>query len=299
MDSIASSNFVSTENYDFSPLFGLTLTERSRHQPSVSLVEQLQTSLEIDVLLEIFSMEAAKIMRFCGLSISFDEHTVAMRGSMPGKHRFNFNIRVQNEVIAQLSYSLVEGLNRHAIRSLDTLHNQLAYPLRNAIEFYKVKKLAMKDYLTGLGNRGHFDDSLNKAMMAAKRKGNTFALVMMDLDNFKQVNDNYGHQSGDVVLQTYAEILTDSIRGEDMAFRFGGDEFAIIADSQTENDAHSITARIQHNVANHPLMKKYSVSASIGFSFFKPNDTMSSLYERTDKALYCAKEFGRNCIKTA
>lgn len=299
MDSIPSSNLVTTENYDFSPLFGLTLTDYVNQQPSVSLVEQLQTTLEIDELLEIFSMEAAKVVRFCGLSLTFADQSVAMRGSMPGKHRFNFNICVQNQMIAQLSYSLIDGLNRHAIRTLEKLHNQLSYPLRNAIEHFKVKKLALKDYLTGLGNRGHFDDSLHKAMMSAKRKDGTFALIMMDLDNFKQVNDCYGHQCGDIVLQEFAGILNQSIRGEDNAFRFGGDEFAIIADSKDQNDAHSITARIQHNVSNNAIMQKYGVSTSIGFSFFRLEDTQSSLYERADSALYNAKDFGRNCIKTA
>lgn len=299
MDSIPSSNIVTTENYDFSPLFGLTISDRYGSQSSVSLVEQLQTSLEIDELLEIFSMEAAKTIRFCGLTLTFADQSLSVRGSVPGKHRFSFNICVHNKTIAQLSYSLIDGLSRHAIGQLEKLHNQLSYPLRNAIEFYNVKKLAMKDYLTGLGNRGHFDDSLYKAMAHAKRKRSTFALIMMDLDNFKQVNDCHGHLAGDKVLQEFANILNDSIRGEDNAFRFGGDEFAIIADSKEENEAHSITARIQHNVSQHTLMRKYGVSASIGFSFFRQNDSHSDLYGRADSALYCAKDLGRNCIKTA
>lgn len=299
MDSIPSSEILTTESFDFSPLFGLTFNDRAGLPSSSSLVEQLQTTLEIEQLLEIFSMEAAKMVRFCGLTLDFSDDSVAVRGSMPGKHRFSFNITIENVQVAQLSYSLIDGLNRHSIRQLETLHQQLAYPLRNAIAFHNVKKQALKDHLTGLGNRGHFDDSLFKAMMYAKRKRSTFALIMLDLDNFKQVNDNYGHQIGDKVIQEFAEVLRLSIRTEDNVFRFGGDEFAIIADSKDDNEAHSITARIQHNVCNNPVMRKYGVSSSIGFTFFRQNDGKEDLFCRADGALYAAKDFGRNCTKTA
>lgn len=299
MENVSSSDFLTTLNSEFSPLFGLTLTDGYSERLIVSLVEQLQTTLEIDQLLEIFSMEAAKTVRFCGLSLSFDNETIAVRGSVPGKHRISFNITVDNKILAQLSYGLTEGLSKSAIRHLEKLHSQLGYSLRNALAFHKVKRLALKDALTGLSNRGHFDDSLNQAMAHAKRKRSTFALMMLDLDNFKQANDTFGHQAGDYVIQEFAAILNRSIRGDDSAFRLGGDEFAIIACGNDDSEANVIAARIQHNVATNPIMIKHGVSTSIGFTFFDQNDSVSSLYTRTDSALYAAKDFGRNCTKTA
>lgn len=299
MENIPAQQFLTTLDNEFSPLFGLTIPDHYSDQPSVSLVEQLQTTLEIDQLLEIFSMEAAKTVRFCGLALHFDHQSIAVRGSIPGKHRTCFNLLLNNEKLGQLSYSLNDGLSTIAINRLEKLHQQFLYPLRNALAYAKLKKLALKDALTGLNNRGHFDDSLDHAMAHAKRKRASFALMMLDLDEFKQVNDTYGHQAGDEVIKALGNILHKSVRGDDTVFRLGGDEFAVIAQGKTTSEATVVAARIQHNVAKDPVMTQYGVSVSIGFTFFKKNDSVSSLYGRTDSALYAAKDFGRNCTKTA
>jgi diguanylate cyclase (GGDEF)-like protein len=299
VENIPASDFLTTLSNEFTPLFGLTLDDGHSQLQSISLVEQLQTTLEIDQLLEIFSMEAAKTIRFCGLTLSFGNETVSVRGSVPGKHRMCFNITVDGTTLAQLSYGLIEGLSKNAIRQLELLHRQFGYPLRNALSFFKVRRLALKDAMTGLSNRGHFDDCLNKAVLNAKRKRSTFALIMLDLDKFKAANDNFGHQAGDQVLKSFAAIITRSIRGNDNTFRLGGDEFSVIAEGNDIDEANIIAARIQQNVANNTIMQKYGVSTSIGFTFYKPDDSVSSLYERTDNALYTAKAEGRNCCRTA
>ena len=299
MENLTDTQIRTVLNPQFSPLFGLSLVDPVNEGTPISLVEQLQTTLEIDALLEIFSMEAAKNIRFCGLGFEFDHQQFQVRGSVPGKHRICFNILCQNLPLGQLSYELVDSLNKHEVRRLEKLHEKLAFPLRNAIEFFRVKQLAMKDALTGLNNRGHFDDAMTQTIARAKRSRQSFALLMLDLDNFKQVNDNYGHQTGDKVIQEFAKLLNQSIRGDDMAFRFGGDEFAIIAHGEDENTAAVLAARIQHNVSKHELLTEMGVSTSIGYSFFQQDDSFSSLYTRTDSALYAAKNFGRNCTKSA
>jgi diguanylate cyclase (GGDEF)-like protein len=299
MENIPSNDYMIAMKNDLSPLFNLNLLDHVNEQSTVSLVEQLQTTLEIDQLLEIFSMQAAKVTRFVGLSFQFGQESCSIRGSSAGEHRLSFNIKVDNVIIGQLSYALVEPLNKTDVHRLDSLHSQLKYPLRNALNFHRVKKLALKDAMTGLGNRGHFDTSLHQAMLHAKRASASFALVMLDLDEFKQVNDTYGHQCGDEVIKAFANILRRSIRGDDNVFRLGGDEFAIIANGQVMGEANIIAARIQHNVANCPVMMQYGVSTSIGFTLFKNDDSVSSLYTRTDRALYAAKDFGRNCTQTA
>jgi two-component system cell cycle response regulator len=299
MENSPTQQFLTTLDADLGPLIGLTIADHYNDEPAISLVEQLQTTLEIDELLEIFSMEAAKIALFCGLTLQYSHQSIAVRGSAPGKHRLCFNLTLNDNTLGQLSYNLSEGLTKTAIRQLEKLHKQFLYPLRNALEFAKVKKLALKDALTGLNNRGHFDDSLNQAISSARRKRATFAMMMLDLDEFKQVNDTYGHQAGDEVIKALGKILHQSVRGDDTVFRLGGDEFAVIAQSQTETETQVVAARVQHNVANNPVMRQYGVSASIGFTFFKQNDSASCLYSRADSALYAAKDFGRNCTKSA
>lgn len=299
MENIPNSDIITTANQSISPLINLSFVDSLSDNTPVSLVEQLQRTLEIDQMIEIFSMQAAKVVRFCGLSFQFGSEHISMRGSSAGKHRLSFNLRVENMMLGQLTYSLNEALNKTDVYRLEQLHQQLRYPLRNAIEFHRVKKLALKDAMTGLSNRGHFDTSLHQGILRAKRKQSTFALMVLDLDEFKQVNDTYGHQSGDTVIKAFADIVKRSIRGDDNAFRIGGDEFAIIASGHEMGEASIIAARIQHNVANCPIMLQYGVSTSIGFTLFEQDDSSASIYTRADKALYCAKDFGRNCTKTA
>lgn len=299
MENIPNSDIITTANQSVSPLINLSFVDSLSVSPPVSLVEQLQRTLEIDQMIEIFSMQAAKVVRFCGLSFQFGSESIAIRGSSAGKHRLSFNLSIEGTILGQLTYSLNEALNKTDVYRLEKLHQQLLYPLRNAIEFHRVKKLALKDAMTGLSNRGHFDTSLHQSMLYAKRKHSTFALMVLDLDEFKQVNDTYGHQSGDTVIKAFADIIKRSIRGDDNAFRIGGDEFAIIASGHEAGEASIIAARIQHNVANCPIMLQYGVSTSIGFTLFEQDDSSASLYTRADKALYNAKEFGRNCTQTA
>ena len=299
MENIPSSDIITTSNQHLSPMLNLSFIDAITDHPSTSLVEQLQRTLEISQMIEIFSMEAAKIIRFCGLSFQFGTENVSVRGSSSGKHRLSFNISVEKVSLGQLTYSLNDALNKTDVYRLEQLHQQLLYPLRNALEYHRVKKLALKDAMTGLNNRGHFDTSLHQAMLHAKRNHNTFALMILDLDEFKQVNDTYGHQSGDTVIKAFADIISRSIRGDDNAYRIGGDEFAIIANGNEHSEASMIAARIQHNVSNCPIMLQYGVSTSIGFTLFEQSDSSASIYTRADKALYNAKEFGRNCTQTA
>ena len=123
--------------------------------------------------------------------------------------------------------------------------------------------------------------------------------MVLDLDNFKQANDRYGHQLGDQILVRFAQLLLDCIRGTDQAFRFGGDEFAIILDEQAKDCARFVAERLQQAVLGSEIAQKYSVGVSIGYAVFDKADSTTSLFARADKALYDAKHAGKNCVRTA
>lgn len=156
--------------------------------------------------------------------------------------------------------------------------------------------LAYHDSLTNLRNRASFDDYLQ----ASLDTGQQTTLLMMDLDNFKLVNDYFGHDKGDKLLQLIASILKE-IGGKDATFRVGGDEFTIVIKNQDEERveiiAKEIIKAINNSIATRQEVHTLNVSISIGIAVSVPEDTVNTLYKRADIALYQSKEKGKNCYK--
>lgn len=198
-----------------------------------------------------------------------------------------------------LQYQLTQQLSDQQSWKLAQLH-ALAKPfINNAVEHYKVKKLALQDHLTGLGNRASFDDILAKMLSSANRNQQNFGLLLIDLDNFKQVNDTRGHIEGDKVIATMGQLLKNALRSSDYAFRFGGDEFACLLPMSNDPINKHIAQRIQSHVVSNDLLHHNRVTCSIGSVSFSAGDTEHCLFAKADDALYLAKADGRNCIKVA
>jgi diguanylate cyclase (GGDEF)-like protein/PAS domain S-box-containing protein len=165
----------------------------------------------------------------------------------------------------------------------------------------QIEKMAMTDSLTGLANRNQYTQRLHQIEQHAKRFKTLFCLMIIDLDKFKPVNDDYGHHVGDILLQQVAEVLLASCREIDTVARLGGDEFSIIINGVNEPKEVEILAhRILDKLAN-PFNienKSIQISASIGISCY-PSDTtdMETLQRTADAALYASKEGGRNTYR--
>ncbi len=162
---------------------------------------------------------------------------------------------------------------------------------------------AEHDPLTRCLNRRGFARRLKAACDLTRRKADhAFALVMLDLDHFKEVNDSAGHAVGDRVLQRVAEVLGDAMRDEDAVARLGGDEFAVLLSGASGEAAREIAERLRQRLAAIDFRhggRLYRVSASLGVSCFTEDDNDTSLMERADKASYRAKQAGRNRVVTA
>lgn len=161
----------------------------------------------------------------------------------------------------------------------------------------KLKVMLNKDHLTGISNRKHFMDFLNKMYTMSKRHSQPLTLLMTDLDNFKEINDTYGHFKGDECLREVAEILTESIRNEDLAARMGGDEFVVLLPQTTLDEAQNIASRIKKSVQTIDIKEKGPVTISIGVAVLRNEDDIDSFLKRADNALYQAKNNGRNRIE--
>ena len=165
--------------------------------------------------------------------------------------------------------------------------------LRRAVN--RVRRLALTDMLTGLPNRAALIDALDRAIGHSRRCGDTFGLLYLDLDGFKQVNDSLGHCAGDAVLCEVAATLKASLHDEDMAARLGGDEFALLVGADV--DVEKVAVQVQLGVESAMAARKWAVTASIGaMSFNTAPKTVDEALAVTDALMYRAKSGGKNRI---
>jgi len=160
--------------------------------------------------------------------------------------------------------------------------------------------LAHHDPLTALPNRRHFNDNVENALSLFKRNKNDKSLLFFDIDDFKKVNDTYGHLIGDKVLVRIAELLKSTIRKSDYISRWGGEEFSILLHDIDIDKSEAFALKLKNSIASDDLLKKYvqsGVTASFGVTGFKDDDTIDSIVSRVDTALYEAKNSGKNQVK--
>ena len=166
-----------------------------------------------------------------------------------------------------------------------------------------LQKLAIIDDLTGLNNRRSLNTILKRERKLAKRHNNDLACLMFDLDHFKKINDTYGHEFGDVILQKFADIIRRNSRSSDYSFRYGGEEFLILLPQTDGTEALAVGEKIRKIMAETTNSEQLSdtpvtVCVSVGGSTLRHNepDEKCSLINRADKALYTAKKNGRNQV---
>ncbi len=187
---------------------------------------------------------------------------------------------------------------------LESLALQAAQALLNAYQHEQALNKAAHDALTGLANRRTFDEVLKREFERSVRYGAKTALIMLDLDRFKSVNDRFGHAAGDEVLKAVAAALRKSVRTTDMAARIGGEEFAVILPSTGQDKALKLARRIQANLKLSPvhlgdIWLKQTVSQGVADTAVNGISSVGDLIKLADRAMYLAKEQGRNTIRSA
>ena len=171
------------------------------------------------------------------------------------------------------------------------------------VEGQLLKEQAQIDGLCHIYNRYYLDKMLQHHIETARQQRSCLAVIMLDIDNFKLVNDRYGHTVGDIVLQQVAAILSESIRENDTCGRYGGEEFLVVLNNTSRSHALEVANRIRTKIAektiNIKLANSFSVSVTVsgGVSYFQEIDSIQNLIQRADQGLYLAKRSGKNCIK--
>ena len=257
---------------------------------ALSLAKVLQRCEDVKVLV----VESARELLAVNAAVKQDLET---RDSLPASESaLRTSEAIQgNMQAASEKLSVVVSALESEVRERNMLDHQLAA----AVEQEEgARHASLHDALTGLPNRALFNDRLERGFALAKRHGWTLALMFVDLDDFKEINDRYGHDIGDSVLQTIARRLQDNTRGEDTVSRHGGDEFLYLAmDIQKEANISLIAEKIMEeiqaplNVNVRDLNTSLSITASIGISIFPKHGTDADmLVKSADKAMYRAKQ---------
>lgn len=192
-----------------------------------------------------------------------------------------------------------EASNRDLETKLEQSKRQIQ-DMQESIEAIRFESLT--DELTTLANRKHFDQSIERAIAEAEHTNEPLALLMTDIDHFKKFNDTFGHQTGDQVLRLVALAVKQNVKGQDIACRYGGEEFGVILPMTNLQQAISVAENIRKSVMSKELIKRSTgenlgrITISIGVSCFSGTDTPQTMIERSDRCLYAAKHAGRNRV---
>jgi diguanylate cyclase (GGDEF)-like protein len=176
---------------------------------------------------------------------------------------------------------------------LEEIAHRTAPAIENARRFREARQLADLDALTDLHNRRYFHETLARESVRAHRYDRRLALIVFDLDDFKEVNDRIGHLAGDAVLAEAASRMREVVRTADVPCRVGGDEFAVIMPESSLEDAEQLFQRIQTVMSTRAIGQAGRLHLSAGLAELLPEDDSISLFERADRALYAAKQAGK------
>ncbi len=268
----------------------------------IKLASRLQTTLELEQILEIFFSELQHAVLVDGISFSNSNQNLLHSVGKEGVHSCSYRLTTNKDYVGELTFSRNTRFREHELANIEGMISTLVYPLRNSARYAEALAAAFRDPLTGAGNRIALDKTLEREVELAKRHGLPLSVLMIDLDDFKNINDHYGHAMGDTVLKQVVDCIATCIRQTDMCFRYGGEEFLVMLASADSTDAHRVAERIRLAIKKvcfeHNKKGKFNITASLGSATMYPSDTMHTLTERADEALYKAKNNGRNQVVT-
>lgn len=204
--------------------------------------------------------------------------------------------------ILRVDSGRVSAFGQHELRILDIIGELTAVALQNARLYRRTEELAIRDSLTGLFVHRYFMERLEEEVKRGLRSNNSFALLMVDIDEFKKFNDEHGHIAGDVVLRNIGRILSSKTAPGDIAARYGGEEFALIALNCGKEQAGRLAEAVREEISSNFVTlrrEKYSVTVSIGVAMFPADAKLrEDIVWTADRCLYKAKAGGKNRVCT-
>jgi diguanylate cyclase (GGDEF)-like protein len=266
----------------------------------LELTSALQTTLEIDKLIELFAREVRRHVPVDGVSYDDQGGHAHIRVGEQALHRASYDIVVDGDPLGELRIYRVHPFAADELTRFENLLCALVYPLRNALIYRLAVERALRDPLTGALNRAALEESLQREVEVARRQESALGVLFIDIDHFKSVNDTYGHRFGDDVLRAVAHAVSDTIRRSDALYRYGGEEFVVIASHTKPIGAQQLAERIRRKVAAIGMIGglELRVTVSVGVAGLRDGESGEALLHRADAALYRAKENGRNRVES-
>lgn len=267
---------------------------------ALELATLFQTTLDLEQLINLFAAETQKQVPHDGLVYRNDELNVELTAGSRGRHSCTYRLSATEHSLGEVEFSRGRKFSDADTQQLEYMLSSVLNPLRNALLYTQAVTRALQDPLTGVNNRSSLERSLQREVSLAHRHGSSLALIVLDIDRFKSVNDRFGHLIGDCVLRDVASCAGSCIRSTDMLFRYGGEEFVILL-SNTGRDgalllAERIRATIQQLCCSYGDNTTLGITVSAGVACLRPEEDGAVMFERADQAMYRAKKAGRNRV---
>jgi diguanylate cyclase (GGDEF)-like protein/PAS domain S-box-containing protein len=222
---------------------------------------------------------SGKVMRMIGAHSNIHDLKIAL-SELEEKNQLLASDNVKLQALAKSHSSKLQHLNRQLEQKVQTAEYN-----------------ANHDMLTGLYNRRRFEEQLELEIQRTQRYQQPLSLMLLDIDYFKQINDELGHKSGDMALQKLAQLLNEYTRSNDLPARWGGEEFIIILPNTDLSAAICDADRLRQEIADTELLPNLKLTCSFGVTTYRSGDSLDHLFNRVDRALYLAKENRRNNVQ--
>ena len=282
------------------PIIAHLMPSIEAHPVETRLLILLQQSLDIQTILQFFFYTISS--EFGLQSGKYENNGLNINWStgIPATHSAQYRLSHEHTYLGEIILTRKNKLTHAEIARIELLISLLVCPIKNSLLYHGALKKSLTDPLTQAGNRIALEHSLRHTIDVSKRYNSPLSVLLIDIDRFKQVNDTYGHQAGDFIIQETANALGGTSRTADRLFRYGGEEFVIILHKTDLKGAFVIAERLRAKIAGEAFVYKKQdipITVSIGCSSFSTNDSQESILQRADAALYEAKNEGRNRVK--
>ncbi|MFT7300870.1 MAG: diguanylate cyclase (GGDEF)-like protein [Porticoccus sp.] len=265
----------------------------------LKLHQRLQGTLDTGTLINRFFSWLGEQQLVGGIEYIHPDEDLALSAGSKKHHNVHYVLRLEKNYLGEITITRQTRFFEQDLFTQEQSIDVLVHYLKNAIAHQALEKVASHDSLTGIMNRTALDELLPKETKRAQRYGNSLSLLMIDIDNFKSINDRIGHIGGDAILKQVSQAIQSQLRNSDLLFRYGGDEFLLILPNTHIDGAHKAAQQIMvtlNKVMVEVTNQKISPKLSIGVATYQQGESYEKLIRRVDIALYEAKNNGRNCI---
>lgn len=269
-------------------------------EKQISFLQTLLLQDNIPALLKRVHERLQDFVAFQGISFTGMDNRIQVHEGMLSTHQIRYPLLIQKQPLGHVILSRDTPFTEGERQRLRILLHHLCFAINPILKYQEALDNARTCPLTRIPNRRAFQEELSRAVTQAVRNQNHFSLLVLDIDDFKKVNDTHGHDVGDVILTEFTARLVHLCRHADRLFRIGGEEFAFLLMDTDEEHGQYLADRIQQACLDHPIASPaglLSITVSMGLCAWRVGTDEHTLFKKADQAMYLAKKSGKNCSK--